>query len=94
MARKKKEEKNTNNESPELTLTEKDKRLSQIIDSINGKYKKKVVGNLTDPDVKKMIEVEFIPTASPDFNINTGGGFPKGKMSIISGKEDSGKLVA
>lgn len=91
MARKKKEEKDKNNESPELTLTEKDKRLNQIIDSINGKYKKKVVGNLSDPDVKKMIEVEFIPTASPDFNINTGGGFPKGKMSIISGKEDSGK---
>lgn len=90
MARKKKEE-GKEQEQTELTLTEKEKRLAQITESINNKYKKQVVGNLSDPDIKRQIEIEFIPSASPDFNLNTGGGFPKGKMSIVSGLSDSGK---
>lgn len=89
MAKKKKEE--TVTEERELTLNEKEKRLSQIVETINNKYKKTIVGNLSDPDIKKQIEIEFIPSASPDFNINTGGGFPRGKMSIVSGLSDSGK---
>lgn len=90
MARKKKEE-GKEQEQTELTLTEKEKRLAQIAENINNKYKKQVVGNLSDPNIKRQIEIEFIPSASPDFNLNTGGGFPKGKMSIVSGLSDSGK---
>lgn len=74
-----------------MTLTEKERRLAQITESINNKYKKPVVGNLLDPEIRKQIEIDFIPSASPDFNINTGGGFPIGKMSIVSGLSDSGK---
>ena len=38
--------------------------------------------------------IEFIPTPSVNFNAATGGGLPKGKMCIISGSEDSGKIIA
>lgn len=36
-------------------------------------------------------DVERIPTGVLDFDIATGGGFPKGKVSIVFGPESSGK---
>ena len=74
-----------------MTLTEKESRLDKIMNGINEKYKKKIVGKLSDSYVQDQIKINFIPSASPEFNNAVGGGFPIGKMTIISGSSDTGK---
>lgn len=94
MVRKKKDKETVQIDTETLTLAEKLKRIQAVTDSINGKEKRTVVGLLSDPEIQKLLDIEYIPTASPEFNENTGGGFPRGKISIISGLADSGKEVA
>lgn len=91
MVRKKKDKETVQIDTETLTLAEKLKRIQAVTDSINGKEKRTVVGLLSDPEIQKLLDIEYIPTASPEFNENTGGGFPRGKISIISGLADSGK---
>lgn len=74
-----------------LTDIERRKRLDTIMAGIMKKNDGIVVGRLSDPEIKKRLKIEFIPTPSVNFNAATGGGLPKGKMCIISGSEDSGK---
>lgn len=94
--KKKPEEKVVKSETGKkvVTLNEKLKRLDSICGAVNEKFKKTVIGKLSDKAIREKIEVTFIPSASPEFNSAVGGGFPRGKISIISGVEDCGKMIA
>ena len=73
-----------------LTDEEKRKRIDTIASTIMQKSNI-VIGRLSDEKVKEKLKIEFIPNPSVNLNAATWGGFPKGKMTILSGTEDSGK---
>lgn len=91
MVKKKKKEESTASNTTVLDLTEKQKRLDALAAKINSKFQKSMVGRLSTPEVEHQIHIEYIPSASPEFNAAVGGGFPKGKITIVSGMADSGK---
>jgi recombination protein RecA len=74
------------------SLQEKLKALDKIADGINKQAGKKLVGRIgNDPELVERLTIQYI--ASPSQNVNTamGGGFPRRRMTIVTGKEDSGK---
>lgn len=75
-----------------VTDAERRKRIELVMANLRKKNDGIVVGKLTDPEVQEQIHIEFIPTPSINFNSATGGGIPKGNISILAGVEDSGKL--
>lgn len=75
-----------------VTDAERKKRIELVMASLRKKDDSIVIGKLTDPEVQEQLHIEFIPTPSINFNSATGGGLPKGNVSIIAGAEDSGKL--
>jgi len=74
-----------------VTDTERRKRIELVMANMRKRDDSIVVGKLSDPDIQEQLNIEFIPTPSINFNSATGGGLPKGKVSIIAGPEDSGK---
>lgn len=74
-----------------ITDAERKKRIELVIANMRKKDDSIVIGKLSDPDIQEQLNIEFIPTPSINFNSATGGGLPKGKVSIIAGPEDSGK---
>ena len=86
MARKKAEAK--------VTDIERKKRIELVMANLRKKNDGIVVGKLSDPEIQEQIHFEFIPTPSINFNSATGGGIPKGNISILAGVEDSGKIFA
>lgn len=75
-----------------VTDAERRKRIELVMANMRKKDDSIVVGKLSDPDIQEQLNIEFIPTPSINFNSAVGGGLPKGKVSIIAGPEDSGKL--
>lgn len=76
----------------DLNLQEKMKRLDKLSDGFNKKKGKTVVGRISQcQELQDALKVEFIPTPSLNVNEALGGGWPKGRISIVSGNEDSGK---
>lgn len=82
---------NSSVETAEQTKTQKIARLKKTVEAINKNAGKKVMGFISDPDIANKLTTRFIPTPSDDLNEAIGGGIPIGKITIISGKEDSGK---
>lgn len=74
-----------------LSLAEKKKLMNQMMGKINDKVGKSVIGFASDSIMQEKMTVKWIPTPSLRINEITGGGFPRGKVSIIAGVEDSGK---
>lgn len=74
-----------------ITDAERKKRIELVIANMRKKDDSIIIGKLSDPDIQEQLDIEFIPTPSINFNSATGGGLPKGKVSIIAGPEDSGK---
>lgn len=75
----------------QLTLQEKLKRLDKLSDGFNKQKGKTMMGRVSkNEDLQNMLTVEFIPTPSLNVNDALGGGWPKGRISIVSGNEDSG----
>lgn len=75
-----------------MTLQEKLKAIDKLSDSINDKAGKKVIGRLSrDEEIRKKLTIEYIPTPSQNINNALGGGFPRKRMTIVSGNPDSGK---
>ena len=74
-----------------VTDAERRKRIELVMANMRKRDDSIVVGKLSDPDIQEQLNIEFIPTPSINFNSATGGGLPKGKVSIIAGPEDSGK---
>jgi recA bacterial DNA recombination protein len=75
-----------------VTDAERRKRIELVMANMRKRDDSIVVGKLSDPDIQEQLNIEFIPTPSINFNSATGGGLPKGKISILAGVEDSGKL--
>ena len=74
-----------------MSLAEKKKMMSGMIGKINDKVGKSVIGFASDPDIKEKLTIEWIPTPSLRVNEITGGGIPRGKVTILAGDSDSGK---
>lgn len=91
MARKKDKEKEVTDASVQDSLEERRKKLSKVIDGINSKSGEVVCGFLDDPIIQQQLSIEFIKTPNDNLNAAIGGGFPKGRLSIITGLSDAGK---
>lgn len=87
---KKKEEKLESGPT-KISLAERKKNLAKLIEGINQQSKEVVCGFIDDPDIQKQINLEFIRTPNDNLNEAIGGGFPKGRLSIVTGLSDSGK---
>lgn len=87
---KKKEEKLESGQT-KISLAERKKNLAKLIEGINQQSKEVVCGFIDDPDIQKQINLEFIRTPNDNLNEAIGGGFPKGRLSIVTGLSDSGK---
>lgn len=73
-------------------LKERLKTLDSISSQMNKKFGKVVMGRIGEtPEIMERLKIKFIPTPSLELNEATGGGFPRRRCSIITGKEDSGK---
>ena len=76
----------------DMPLAEKLAIIDRIAGEINDKAGKKVVGRIgADPAIMDKLRIKYIPSNSTDFNIATGGGYPRSRCVVISGVEDSGK---
>lgn len=75
-----------------MTLQEKLKAIDKISDGINSKAGKTIMGRLgRSEEIKDKLKIEYIPTPSKNVNDAIGGGFPRKRMTIVSGLPDSGK---
>ena len=73
------------------SLAEKKKLIAQMVGKINDKVGKSVLGFASDPVISEKMTIKWIESPSLRINEITGGGIPKGKISIVTGLEDSGK---
>ena len=74
------------------TLAEKQAILGNVAKKINTAKGKKLVGFIgKDEEIMEKLRIKFIPTPSIEYNQALGGGWPKSRISIISGMPDSGK---
>ena len=74
------------------TLAEKLKALDKFSEGFNKAKGKVVAGRLSrHEELVDRITVKFLPTPSLNVNAAMGGGFPIGRTTIVTGKEDSGK---
>ena len=75
-----------------MNVLDKLKLIDKIADKMNKKAGKTVMGRIAaDPEIAKALDIQFIPTASPDLNRAVGGGFPRGRCTLVVGTRDSGK---
>lgn len=75
-----------------LTIQEKLKNLDKLADGVNKKAGKIMLGRISkSEDLRESLKTEFIKFPSLNLNEATGGGIPKGKVTIVSGNPDSGK---
>lgn len=75
------------------SLAERKKAIKEACNAINKAAGDTIIGNLEDEEIAEVLRVEFIPTVSPRLNNAFGGGWPRGKMSLITGGPDSGKTA-
>lgn len=74
------------------TLTEKKAILDAAADKINQAANKVICGRIGKiPEIQEKLTIKWVPTASYRLNQLTGGGFPRGKFTIVAGNPDSGK---
>ena len=75
----------------QMTIAQKKALLDKAADKINDKAKKIVCGRISrTPEIQEKLNIKWIATPSYKINQLAGGGFPRGKFSIVSGSEDSG----
>lgn len=75
-----------------VSIAEKLRKLDQIADKINKNANTVVCGRLgKEKALADSLEIQWIETPCTDLNSAVGGGFPKGRYTIVAGKSDSGK---
>ena len=75
-----------------LSLAERLKALDKLSDNFNKDRGEVVCGRVgRNEELQKKITVEFIETPSLNLNYAMGGGFAKGRITIVAGQPDSGK---
>ena len=72
-------------------VAEKLKELKQVTSAFNKQAGETIIDTVSNPDIYERIRIEYLPTASLKLNSAIGGGWPRGKFSLISGNPDSGK---
>lgn len=78
-----------------MTLAEKKKKLDKLADQFNKAKGKNLIGRLSEnEDLQNQLRIEFVETPSMKVNEALGGGWPKGRISIIAGNPDSGDYFA
>ena len=74
------------------SIAERLKKLDKLSEGFNKTKGKTLIGRISqNEELKNKLTVEFIPTPSMNVNEAIGGGWPKGRITIVSGNEDSGK---
>lgn len=68
--------------------TAKKQSLTQLKNAINKKYG---AGTLTQGNEAVAMKLVRIPTGSLGLDVETGGGYPRGRLTIIAGPESTGK---
>ena len=77
---------------PKKTAAEKIARIDAVISKVNKKFGKTIMGRIgANPEIQEKLRIKFIPTPSDVYNQATGGGFPRGRLTIVTGEKDSGK---
>lgn len=74
-----------------MSLAEKKKKMAAMMGKINDKVGKQVIGFASDPAIEERLTIKWIPMPSLRVNEVTGGGIPRGKISVLAGDSDSGK---
>lgn len=75
-----------------MTLEEICKQIDKMTDSINKANGRTVVATVgRNQEMLEDLKLKFLPSCSPEFNNMVGGGFPCKKITLIFGKESSGK---
>lgn len=76
------------------SLAERLKMVDNISKKINDKAGKDIVGRISKSEaMQEKLKAKFIETPSMNVNEALGGGWPIGNISIVTGKEDSGKTA-
>lgn len=76
------------------TLAEKLSLIDKISQEVNEKAGKVIAGRLSNnPEIIDKLTIKFIPSVCHDFNEATGGGYPRSRCTLITGPEDSGKVL-
>lgn len=79
-------------EDHKKSLAEKLSLIDKVAAQTNKKYGKTIMGRIgKSPEIMDKLRIKFIPTPSRTYNQATGGGFPRGRLTIITGQKDSGK---
>ena len=74
-----------------ITLSEKKKRLDKLAEQFNKAKGKVLIGRLSESEeLRNKITIQFVETPSLKVNAALGGGWPKGRISIVAGNPDSG----
>lgn len=74
------------------SLSEKLALIDKISEQTNKKYGKTIIGRIgATPEIMEKLRIKFVPTPSTTYNKAIGGGFARGRLSIITGTKDSGK---
>lgn len=75
------------------SLAERKKAIGDAINAINKAEGKTVIGTLNDEEIAEKLVIDYIPTPSLKLNNAIGGGIPRGKFTLVSGNQDSGKTM-
>lgn len=74
------------------SLAEKKKKLDMLANKFNKEKGKTIIGRLSEnKELRDKLIIDFIETPSLKVNETIGGGYPKGRTTIVVGNEDSGK---
>lgn len=76
-----------------MTLAEKMSKIKAQTQKINAEAGKIVAGFLSDDEIAERLTVKFVKTPNIDLNTALSGGWPIGRLTVITGKEDSGKQL-
>lgn len=75
-----------------LSLAERLKALDKLSDNYNKERGEIICGRIGhNEELQKKITVDFIETPSLNLNAAMGGGFAKGRITVVAGIPDSGK---
>ena len=74
------------------SLQERLSALDKLADGVNKKAGKPIMGRIgQNPEIMEKLKIKFIPTPGDQINEAMGGGWPRGRMSLVAGNPDSGK---
>ena len=90
----KKKDVKTDDTIKEVSLAQRKKSLDDFCNKFNKSAGKVMFGRLSEcPELLEQIKTTFIPSASYRVNNALGGGWPRKRISVVTGMPDSGKTL-